>query len=272
MKSTESYGPVTALHLGRRILGVLPPLMTVRCFVVDGLLVDSGLSPFARVVTEFAEEHRVEQVVISHHHEDHSGNASALVEKGIRVRASSDTAERLAGGFGLYPYQKLLWGRSPAVTVEEVESVVKTDRYEFRVIPAPGHSEDQIVLYEPSQGWLFSGDAFLADRIKYFRGDEDFGATIDTLETLSKLEFDNLYCAHRPVIGEGQAALKRKLDYLLGLRDRVQQLADQGCSIREITRRILGTEDRPVFWFTFGDMGKQNLIRSILEGPRPRKR
>ncbi len=148
---------------------------------------------------------------------------------------------------------------------------METSRYQFRVLPAPGYCDDQIVLYEPSEGWLFSGDAFIAERIKFFRADEDFGKTVESLKTLVGLDFEQLFCAHRPVRKHGKAALQRKLDYLLEIEGRVRQLAQQGDSISQITKRILGPEDKLMFVMTMGDMAKRNFVRSILLGPKKRR-
>ena len=46
---------------------------------------------------------------------------------------------------------------------------LETPRFRFRVIHTPGHSADHIALYEPNRRWLFSGDLYLAPRLRYLR-------------------------------------------------------------------------------------------------------
>ncbi len=270
MERLEKYGPIEALQLGRRLLGLGPPIMTVRCYAVDGLLVDTGLSPLYRAVLAFARERGVKQAAVTHHHEDHSGNARALRDAGVEVFASTAAADLLASGFETRWYQRRAWGVAPRVEVKPLGGVVETPRHRFEVLPAPGHCDDQVVFYERSRGWLFSGDAFLADRVKLFRGDEDFAGTLATLRRLVELDFDSLFCAHRPVLQGGREALRRKLAYLTEVEGRVRDLAASGRSIDEIARRVLGAENRWMVWFSRGDLSKRNLVRSILHGAVPR--
>lgn len=69
---------------------------------------------------------------------------------------------------------------------------------------------DHVCLFEPEQGWLFSGDLFIHERVRYLRNDEDACAAT---------EQDRL-------LGErGQQALRR-----------------QGPALRAISDRLLGRE------------------------------
>ncbi len=102
MNQVETYGPVQALHLGRSFFGVLAPFMTVRCYAIDGMLVDSGLACLRQQVLEFARHHKVERVVLTHHHEDHSGNSRSLKDAGLPILASQETANKVEAGFSHY--------------------------------------------------------------------------------------------------------------------------------------------------------------------------
>ena len=270
MVVAEQWGPVCALNQGRRLLGILPPYMTVRCYCVDGLMVDAGLDSFAGQTLEWARQQGVCRAVLTHHHEDHSGGVPRLQGGGLSVQASSATASRLSVGFPTYFYQRMVWGRAPRARVSPLPSVVETDHHCFQVLAAPGHCDDQVVLYEPHQGWLFSGDAFIGQRIRYFRGDEDFQATVDSLRRLCQLDFDSLFCAHRPHLQGGREALQGKLNHLLELQGRVQELHARGLPLAQITRQLLGKEPLLLYLFSAGDLSKRNLVRSILFGPRPR--
>lgn len=270
MIEVEEYGPVRALRHGRRVLGLLPPYMTVRCYAVDGLLIDAGLSTHTASVLAFARQQRVGRAVLTHHHEDHSGGAAALRDTGLEVQASARTRTWMQRGFGTRLYQRVVWGRAVPSELDPLAERVETEHHRFDVLPAPGHCDDQVVLHEPEQGWLFAGDAFLAERVKYFRGDEDFAATVASLERLVALDFEALFCAHRPVVTGGKRALETKLQHLRDLEGRVRELHQRGASIREITRRVLGREPWLLYLFSAGDLSKANLVRSILQGPVPR--
>jgi len=271
MVVAEQWGVVRALNQGRRLLGILSPYMMVRCYCVDGLLVDSGLAAFAGQTLEWARREGVRRAVLTHHHEDHSGGVPRLQEGGLPVLASPATGSKLSGGFATYFYQRMVWGRATRAQVGMLPSVIETDNHCFQVFAAPGHCDDQIVLYEPDQGWLFSGDAFIGQRIRYFRGDEDFQATVDSLQRLCQLDFDSLFCAHRPRLQGGREALRGKLNHLLELQGRVLELHARGLPLAQIARRLLGKEPLLLYLFSAGDLSKRNLVRSILFGPRPRK-
>lgn len=268
----ESYGPVAALNHGRPLLGLGRPLMSVRCYAVDGLMIDTGLFAKRRAILDFARAHGVRRCAVTHHHEDHSNNAVSLLAAGIPVGAGAASADRVARGHATYPYQRVIWGRARPAPLGALEPTVATDRYTFEILDAPGHCDDQIVLYERQQGWLFSGDAFLGERIRYFRRDEDFDRTLETTRRLASLDFDALFCAHRPVPTGGQAAMRRKLQHLEDLGGETRRLAAQGWSERAITRQLLGRTPWMQWCVTLGDATSENLIRAILRGPRPRRR
>ena len=117
MSALERYGPVTALRLGRPLPLLGRALMEVRCYAVDGLLVDAGLASRRDAVLGFARAHGVRRAALTHHHEDHTGNARALGDAGLEVVASEGTAARLREGWSLRAYQHLLWGAAPRARV-----------------------------------------------------------------------------------------------------------------------------------------------------------
>lgn len=272
MITVERYGPVTALKHGRALPFFGQPLMSVRCYAFDGLLIDTGLYSKRAAILAFAREHRVGRCAITHHHEDHSNNAVTLKAAGIDVHAAAPTGALVKRGFATWPYQWLVWGRARPTALAPLPEVVETEHHRLDVLTAPGHCDDQVVFFERAQGWLFSGDAFLGEKIKLFRGDEDFDRTVETTRRLAALDFDALYCAHRPVPTGGRAAMARKLQHLEDLGGQARALAAQGLSEAEITRRLLGRDSALVRLLTFGDASRRNLIRAILRGPVPRRR
>ena len=55
-----------------------------------------------------------------------------------------------------------------------------------------GHCRDHTVYLEASAGWLFAGDLYLGERIKYFRGNERIDQQIASLRrVLARLEREN---------------------------------------------------------------------------------
>lgn len=272
MITVERYGPVTALRHGRSLPLLGRPLMSVRCYAFDGLMIDTGLYAKRAAILDFAAEHRVERCAITHHHEDHSNNAGPLKDAGIPVHAAPSTGALVRRGFSTHLYQRLVWGRARPTELAPLPERIETEHHRLEVIPAPGHCDDQVVYLERDQGWLFSGDAFLAERVKVFRRDEDFDRTVETTRRLAALDFDALFCAHRPVPTGGKAAMARKLQHLEDLGGEARRLHATGLSEREITRRLLPRGSWATVLVTLGDASGRNLIRSILRGPTPRRR
>jgi glyoxylase-like metal-dependent hydrolase (beta-lactamase superfamily II) len=266
-----TVGPVRALRMARLWGG--RELMAVHCFAVGDTLVDAGLACYAGDVLRFAHEGGVRRALVTHHHEDHVGGAAGLVAEGVAVHGPERTARLVREGFPVRFYQHVLWGKAPSATLRPFEGdEVALGPYVARVVPAPGHCDDQVALHVPAEGWLFSGDAFLHERVKIFRRDEDFAATVATLERFLTLDFDALFCAHRPLPTGGRAAIGRKLAWLREVEGKVRTLHARGWSARAIARELpQPTRGSALGALALGDVSVENLVRSILYGPRPRR-
>jgi glyoxylase-like metal-dependent hydrolase (beta-lactamase superfamily II) len=261
----SSHGPVRAVQMGYSPVG--RPLMSVYFYYVDGLLVDTGQHHMGRYALAAIGERPVRHILLTHHHEDHSGNAAAVARKTrAAVWGHPIAAAKLARGFRIRPYQHLVWGPAAPVALTPLSGPIESGRYVLTPLETPGHSLDHVVYFEKNQGWLFAGDLFIGEKIKFFRSDEDLGAQIDSLGKALKLDFDTLFCAHNPHLQGGRRVIARKLDYLSELRDKVRRLHGQGYPPREIVRRLDPKTDRRVKWITLGNASFANMVRSALKG------
>ena len=258
---------ISGWKLGWSLAG--PPLMTVFIFECGGTLFDSGLSHMGPEVTALAQKRGVEQVLLTHHHEDHSGNGARLNrELGIPVRGHELTARAMARPFSILPYQSYVWGKS---TPMEIAPLPSSDWEhpvlgKMHAVHTPGHAPDHTVFHFPDTGVLVSGDLFLAERIKYFRTDEDVNGQVESLKRVMELDFDTLLCSHYPRNRDGKAALARKLDFLTSFRDRVLDAHGRGLTEKEILRELGMAESRGTQCFTFGDVSLINGVRSVIRG------
>ncbi|MFP4445776.1 MAG: MBL fold metallo-hydrolase, partial [Desulfosudaceae bacterium] len=167
---SKRFGPLEAWEAGFGPLG--PPLMTVHLYLVDGILIDTGQRHMGREIVGALTGKTINRILLTHHHEDHSGNAGRLHrERGVPVLAHPLAAEKLKQANPVRPYQKYIWGRAEPVAVSPLPAVIETGRLRLRPVHTPGHSKDHTVFLEETRGWLFSGDLYLGDRIKYFRAD-----------------------------------------------------------------------------------------------------
>ena len=268
--TTSDMAGVTALRLTRRYFGA--EVMPAYCYAVGDTLVDSAFPGAGREVLGFVRRAGIRRLLLTHHHEDHAGNAAGLAEAGVEVLASPMTAALVAHEMPLPFYQHMAWGKMPPVSAATIDGErVALGPYQAQVVPAPGHAVDQVVFHVAEMGWLFSGDVFIHDRIKIFRRDEDFAATLKTLERLLELDFAILFCGHRPMVGGGREALARKLQHLRDLEGEVRRLDGEGLSADRIVRQLGLTTRGGIGFASFGDATPANLVRSILQGPTPRR-
>jgi glyoxylase-like metal-dependent hydrolase (beta-lactamase superfamily II) len=256
-------GPITRIHLARTAFG--RPLYTVNAYLVDGLLIDTGCPATASELVAWCREQEIRQVVNTHHHEDHSGGDGALQRAlGLPIAAPPMAVPILSGFPRLQLYRRIIWGQPGDVSVEPLEDVVETDHYCFQVVPTPGHCLDHVCLLEPEQGWLFGGDLFIHERVRYLRADEDARETLVSLRRMLALRPRLLICAHAGLVEDACGAIARKIAYWEGLAEKGEALRRAGHSLRDVTERLLGPEDM-MFRLTRGHFAKINLIRALLD-------
>jgi glyoxylase-like metal-dependent hydrolase (beta-lactamase superfamily II) len=263
MLKAKTYGPITRIHLARTFFG--RPLYAVEAYLVDGLLIDSGCPATASELVAWCRGQDVSQVVNTHHHEDHAGGDGALQkELGLPIAAPSGALPILADFYRLQLYRRVIWGQPGKVAAEPLGDVVETDRYRFEVISTPGHCPDHVCLFEQEQGWLFSGDLFIHERVRYMRADEDAQGSLESLQRVLALRPRLLICSHAGLIEDGCGAIERKIAYWKSLAAQAQRLRSEGLSRREVSDRLLGPEGM-MTQVTRGHFAKVNLIRSLLE-------
>lgn len=151
---TDYFGEVESIRLGYGPIG--PPLMSVFMYVVDGLVIDTGQHHMQKYVVEQLKNKKLNQILLTHHHEDHSGNAAAIKKSHqISVCGHSLTAEKLRSSFNILPYQHYLWGKASPVDVRTLDSPITTDRFTFIPIHTPGHSKDlQFIFKKKTDGYF----------------------------------------------------------------------------------------------------------------------
>ena len=260
---TDYFGDVESIRLGYGPIG--PPLMSVFMYVVDSLVIDTGQSHMAKALLELLRDKNLKLIILTHHHEDHSGNAAKIsVQHAIPVSGHRLTAEKMDGAFPIRPYQRYVWGKASPVDVNPFSDVIETDRFTFTPMHTPGHSPDHTVFLEKQQGWLFSGDLYLGERIKFFRADERFAEQIASLKKVLALDFDTLFCAHNPCLKNGKQKIKNKLQYLQDLYGHVRELAEKGYSEKMVIKALDPRNDRGIKLITMGNVSFANMVRSAM--------
>ena len=174
----------------------------------------------------------------------------------------------MATGFKILPYQRFIWGRSEKCRVLPLDPVVESDRYNLVPIHTPGHSKDHMVFWEKDYGWLFSGDLYLGQKIKFFRSDEKIFDQIESLKKVLQLDFDALFCAHNPCPQNGKSKLKQKLQFLEDIAGQLQLLINKGMDKKAILKRMDPKTDKWIKLMTMGNVSFANMLQSAYQSDR----
>jgi glyoxylase-like metal-dependent hydrolase (beta-lactamase superfamily II) len=265
MIEIERVGEVVKIRMANRLFG--RPLYYTAAYWVDGLLIDTGCPRTSQELLSVIEGLRLERIVNTHSHEDHIGGNAILQQRfGVEILAHPLALPILSEPKRLHLqlYRRFIWGNPAPSQGSPIGEVITTGRYSFKVIPTPGHSEDHLSLYEPHQGWLFSGDAYIGGLDKALQANSDIYAIIASLRRLSTLPAKRLFQGSGTVRDDPQEAIEKKAEYLEELGEKVRRLHSQGLSPKEIRDRLLGRE-LPIAYWTLGHFSGLNLVRSYLK-------
>lgn len=75
-KSYKFHKGIRGVELGWSFAG--QPLMTVYCYMFGSVMIDTGQSHMEKEVVAIARHNEIKRIFLTHHHEDHSGNAAAI--------------------------------------------------------------------------------------------------------------------------------------------------------------------------------------------------
>ncbi|HME54322.1 MAG TPA: MBL fold metallo-hydrolase [Candidatus Lokiarchaeia archaeon] len=264
MLITTNIGPIKVYEMGRGLAGGF--LFPVYAYLVDGLLIDSGATVVRSQFRKVLEREPVSVVVNTHSHEDHIGNNAMVAKlKGAQILAQASALPILANPklLKLRGYQRFAWGTPPPSIGTPVPPEVQTVEHVFQVIETPGHTPDHVCLFEPEQGWLFSGDLHVAELSLVYQPYDHFHQILASLKRLLPLDIHTIFDAHKGVIEDGPSALNAKVDFMETMEANVMDLHEKGMPAKEISQAVLGKENFFAM-ITGGHMSKLNGIMSIL--------
>lgn len=244
-------------------------IYTTGFYLLDDVLIDCGPPNARSLLTDLFRQLPSRRLLITHHHEDHTGNAAFLArDHGYSVAGhSAGPGELQHVSRGIPFYRKTVWGVPEALSYQPVGPAEETQKRQLQSIETRGHSPDHLCFYVPEKGWLFTGDLYLSGYLRYLRRDEDIYELMRSLRRLIQLKPRILFCNHRGPVPDGEAALGRKLSYLENLRDSVMDGIDRGMTLQDLARSLM---KKDVFFsrFSGGEFSSLNLIRALAEGEK----
>ncbi|WP_454045874.1 MBL fold metallo-hydrolase [Chryseobacterium sp. Marseille-Q8038] len=146
----------------------LMPRNSINCYIIEGVLIDSGIRSSYATIKKALQKIPVYQHVLTHAHADHQGCSDQIcAEFGIPLLCHPDEVLRTETGRVTNDYptprhwvaklqQKYWAGQGHKVD----QTIVENDKIgNFRVIETPGHSAGHISLFRERDGVLIIGDA-----------------------------------------------------------------------------------------------------------------
>jgi len=155
-------------HIAPEVVQIsLMPRNSINCYIIEGVLIDSGIRSSYTTVKKALEEIPVYQHILTHAHADHQGCSDQLCQEfSIPLLCHPDEVSRTETGLVTKDYprpqhwiarlqQKYWAGQGHQVR----GTIVENDKIgNFQVIETPGHSAGHISLFRERDGVLIIGD------------------------------------------------------------------------------------------------------------------
>ncbi|MGI6550306.1 MAG: MBL fold metallo-hydrolase [Syntrophomonadales bacterium] len=218
MLSVEEYDQVLAIYTSHRLFG--RKVSQAFVYLVDGLLIDTGLPRSSAELVELITGHELKLIVNTYHNPESIGN-NALLQRtfSVPIRAHKEAVEKIK-----YPRQegivrRWLWGQPLTSKVSKLKSIIRFKDYYFRVYETFGIGYGHICLFEPDRGWLFSGRLLADQDLNKCR---DLGELRRDLKRMLSLQPRMVFCASNGVLNNGVSVIESKLRTLeMGIHDEV---------------------------------------------------
>ena len=256
MLRPETYDDVTRIVMSTgasRAIGY-----DVSAYFVRGVLIDVGFPAVARDLARWLTFARPSGAMITHHHEDHAGNAELVARAGIPMAASRATLALLRAPAPLAFYRRAIWG-TPRRLVTPIEPLADSG---LAFVATPGHAADHHVVWDAERETVFGGDLFLGVKVRAAHPEEDPRRLVDSVRAIAALRPTRLFDAHRGLVRSPETALRAKADWLEAAIGTIDDRIDAGWSDRAIVRDVLGREELSSY-VSRGAMSKRNLVARV---------
>lgn len=276
---------------------------SINCFLVEDAysltLIDAGIEH--PVYKQFFKEQLaaygfqlqdISQILLTHHHNDHTGMVNDIVAcKEIPVYASDKAVPRLRFEPDFLHYKIVFFERlyraydvlhMPAAmqrmsklkaTYEQREQLkVQAEILplhqsqmlgDFRIHYFPGHSPDSIAFYDESTKWLFAGDIMFANSIPNALVDfDEEGAMLPTVQqqrqsfhALQSFELAHVFAGHQPSFTNAKQVIEQSLRRMELKWQRIEQALQQGERTgQQLAQAVYGTKLEKAFIFVLSDI------------------
>ncbi len=246
----------------------------VCAYLVDEVLIDTGFAHMGDLLVGFLRDHPLRAIALTHHHEDHSGNAGRLAaEHGCPVYLREPQA-RWTEGLGRLPrYRRLFYGVVAPYEPQPMPAELHTGARTLRCVASGGHSQTHTVFHEHREGLLFTGDLYVSRGASAVMRHEDPHELLDSLRRVAALDARRMLSGHGVDLDDPGPTLTHKIERLEAAVSTTLELHDEGQDLRAIRRRVFprgAAGDLRGALMTWGEFSRDNLLRAaIRQRPDP---
>jgi glyoxylase-like metal-dependent hydrolase (beta-lactamase superfamily II) len=256
MLALEEFGDVTRIVMSTPVSRSIG--YAVSAYLTRGILIDLGFPAVWGELADFIDHARPAGAIITHHHEDHGGNAELAARRGLPLAASEATLALLREGEPIGLHRRIIWG-TPGRLVSPVEALACDA---LRLIPTPGHAADHHVVWDAERETLFAGDLFLGVKVRAAHPGENPRELARSVRAAAALRPKRMFDAHRGLVPDPVGALLAKAEWLDETIAAIERRVADGWSDRAIAREVLGREDA-AHYVSRGAMSKINFVRAV---------
>ena len=229
----------------------------VSAFLHRGFLIDTGFPRAWPELAGYLDRNRPEGAVVTHWHEDHAGNLTGLIERGVPVSVSEETVALHRALPRVPLYRWATWGHPLPGSVDPIPA-----DHPFELIATPGHTRDHVAVWDRSTGDLFSGDLFLGVRASLAHPDESPDDILSSVRRVLALRPARVFDAHRGAIRDPEKSFRAKADWLEETIATIRRAIAAGHPDRRIVAEVLGPEPL-VTRASGGQISKANFVRAL---------
>lgn len=240
----------------------------VSFYRVGDLLVDTGFFHASPLVLQSTKGTTISGICCTHHHEDHTGNAAALAERhGCPVFVFRPEHLESEGLNRLLPYRRLFWGMPGKFNPEAMGSRIEGREATLDVVPAPGHSQTHVALFEPVSRTAFVGDLFVAPGASAVMTHENPYDLADSLRRVAALEPKRMLTGHGRDVRDPAERLLSKAKSIERAAGESRRLIEEGMPPRKVVRTVFPNglrKDRILEILTQGEFSRLNFVMAAV--------
>jgi len=250
----------------------IPPATHTNCYIIGErrlFLLDPGASEpseqerlLTYLDTTFDETHRLEAILLSHHHPDHIGAAALCSNRyNAPIYAHSYTAVKLPD----LKFERLL---QHGDALDLGESPDGRDGWKLQVFHTPGHAQGHLAFRENRYGALLAGDMLSTLSTIVIDPDEDGDmiSYIKSLELLEQVTTGMVYPAHGPAVKDGQKLIRTYIRHRAEREQKVlRMLHDVPITSEELVAKVYDDVDAAI-WPVAEKSLRASLLKLINEG------